>query len=161
LPKGFDIVLEKKAPEIMAHVVCRIVNVSGDPEKHLAVISEDHGVFKGASRVRRQAGLGNPVEMDDITPESSLIDKDVAREDVVCRNRWMHCEMNALSRSRGKEGGRYGGAKGKGDIVVVVVVSDKCAARGLGDDVEAACACHQSACPVLIRAATDERYMVF
>lgn len=85
LPKGFDIVFEKKAPEIVAHVVCRIVNVSGDPEEHLAVISEDHGVFKGASRVRRPACLGNPVEMSDITRESLLIDKAVAREDVFRR----------------------------------------------------------------------------
>lgn len=52
----------------------RLLNVSDDPEEHLAVTSEDHGVFKGASRVRGQAGVASRVRMIEVTPESSLID---------------------------------------------------------------------------------------
>lgn len=98
------------------------------------------------------------MEMDDITLESSLIDKVVGARGCGLQNRCMHCDcgMKAFSTSRGKEGGRYGGAK----VISWSRFPINVRRGGLGDDVDAACACHQSACLVLLRAASDGRYML-
>lgn len=50
LSKGIDIILEERLPETVAHVERWMADVSVNPARRLAVISQDHGVFKGVGR---------------------------------------------------------------------------------------------------------------
>lgn len=61
LSKGIDIILKERLPETVAHVERWIADVSVNPARRLAVISRDHGVFKGVGRRgdwRGEGGVG-------------------------------------------------------------------------------------------------------